>query len=117
MVSGIEAEDIVVGTGPEAGGGQVVSVRWWGTLNRGDEFGRGEVTFRVGGRDVVAGLSRGVVGMRAGGVRRLRISPHLGYGGRAVPGVPANAVLVFEVELLRLGEAEPSIAADRRPIS
>jgi FKBP-type peptidyl-prolyl cis-trans isomerase len=48
---------------------------------------------------VVAGLELGV-----GGTRRLRVSPHLGYRGQAVPGVPANAVLNFEVELLRLGE-------------
>jgi len=49
---------------------------------------------------VVAGLSRGVIGMRVGGVRRLRVSPHLGYRNRSVQEVPPNAVLTFEVELL-----------------
>ena len=38
--------------------------------------------------------------MRVGGVRRLRASPHLGYRDQAVPGVPADAVLNFEVKLL-----------------
>ena len=62
---------------------------------------------------MVAGLSRGVIGMRVGGVRRLRVSPHLGYGDQAVPGVPANAVLVFEVELLgTASDAAPGATAD-----
>lgn len=102
MARGIEIVDVAIGTGPEADRGQFVLVRWKGTLNRGDAFGEGQVSFRAGSRDVVAGLSRGVVGMRVGGVRRLRVSPHLGYRDREVPGIPANAVLVFEVELLGL---------------
>lgn len=100
MTSGIKTEDVVVGLGPEVERGHVVSVRWRGTLNRGDEFGAGEVSFRAGGRDVIPGLSHGVMGMRVGGTRRLRVSPHLAYASRTVPGVPANAMLQFEVELL-----------------
>jgi FKBP-type peptidyl-prolyl cis-trans isomerase len=34
----------------------------------------------------------------------LRVSPHLGYRDQAVPGVPANAVLNFEVKLLSIQE-------------
>lgn len=119
MASGIDIEEVTVGDGPVAERGQVVSVRWRGTLNRGDPFGSGETSFRAGGREVVAGLSRGVIGMRVGGVRRLRVSPHLGYRDQAVPGVPANAVLNFEVELVRgagvSADAEPGAAADPRP--
>ncbi|HWG46619.1 MAG TPA: FKBP-type peptidyl-prolyl cis-trans isomerase [Gemmataceae bacterium] len=36
------------------------------------------------------------------GTRRLRVSPHLGYHDQVVPGVPANAVLNFEVDLLEI---------------
>jgi FKBP-type peptidyl-prolyl cis-trans isomerase len=100
VASGIKIEDLVVGEGPAVERGQGVAIRWRGALNRGDEFGSGEVSFVAGGRRVVTGLSRGVIGMRVGGVRRIRVSPHLGYGNREVAGVPANAVLVFEVELL-----------------
>jgi FKBP-type peptidyl-prolyl cis-trans isomerase len=82
----------------------LVTVRWRGTLNRGDEFGNGTVSFRVGRRQVVAGLDHGVVGMRVAGVRCLRVSPHLGYRDKIVPDVPANAVLNFEVELLDLAD-------------
>jgi FKBP-type peptidyl-prolyl cis-trans isomerase len=113
VASGIDIEDVAVGDGPVAERGRLVTVRWRGTLNRGDPFGEGQVSFPAGGREVVAGLSRGVIGMRVGGLRRLRVSPHLGYRDQAVPGVPPNAVLVFEVELLGVGsEAEPGAAPD-----
>jgi peptidylprolyl isomerase len=100
MPSGIAIEDIAIGNGPPVERGQIVLIRWSGKLNRGDSFGEGEVSFKAGGREVVAGLSRGVIGMRVGGVRWLRVSPHLGYRDHVVPGVPANAVLNFEVEVL-----------------
>jgi FKBP-type peptidyl-prolyl cis-trans isomerase len=39
--------------------------------------------------------------MKVGGRRRLVIPPDLGYGARGrPPGVPGNAVLVFEIQLL-----------------
>jgi FKBP-type peptidyl-prolyl cis-trans isomerase len=101
--SGLKVEDVTVGSGAAAERGATVSIRWRGTLNRGDEFGSGEVSFRVGERRVIAGLEKGVVGMRVGGIRRLRVSPHLGYRDQTVPGVPANAVLTIELELLGVG--------------
>jgi FKBP-type peptidyl-prolyl cis-trans isomerase len=96
----LKVEDVAVGSGAAAERGSSVTIRWRGALNRGDAFGSGEVTFRIGARRVIAGLELGVVGMRVGGIRRLRVSPHLAYCDQAVPGVPAKAVLNFEVELL-----------------
>jgi peptidylprolyl isomerase len=64
----------------------------------------------LGRREVIAGLERGIVGMRVGGRRRLVISPHLAYGEAGVPGViPPNAVVIAEVELLDV--QGPTIAA------
>lgn len=104
MSTGIEIQDLRPGSGPAAGRGQRVTIRYTGFLNRGDKFQENiTCTFRVGGREVIAGLARGVEGMRAGGLRRIRVSPHLGYGSAGVPGlIPANAVLIFEVELMEV---------------
>jgi len=49
------------------------------------------------------GWNEGVLGMRAGGTRLLRIPPELGYGDKAVEDVvPANAYLQFIIELLEI---------------
>ena len=41
--------------------------------------------------------------MKVGGIRRVRVSPHLAYGEAGVPPlIPGNAALVFEVELLEI---------------
>ena len=50
---------------------------------------------------LINGLFYGVEGMRVGGTRKLKISPHLGYGERGVPNVvPPNAVLIAELTVL-----------------
>ncbi len=106
MSKGIRIAEIKLGEGAVAERGRSVTVRYDGFLGRGDAFQRGIIaSFEIGRREVIAGLESGVEGMRAGGRRRIRVSPHLGYGGRGVPGVvPANAVLTFDVELLAVGE-------------
>lgn len=102
--SGVKIEEVSVGAGAVAEPGTTVIIEWRGWLNRGEMFGSGSESFRIGQRRLIAGLERGVIGMRVGGVRRLRVSPHLGYRDQAVPKVPANAVLNFEVKLLSVQE-------------
>ena len=106
MGKGVRIEEIEPGEGAVARKGARVTVRYDGFLGRGDSFQRGvTASFVLGQRAVIAGLETGVEGMRAGGRRRIRVSPHLGYGSRGLDGViPANAVLVFEVELLAVEE-------------
>lgn len=102
MARGVEVDDDVIGNGRIAERGGSITIRYDLALNRGDVVQAGQVaTFVLGKRTVIAGLEYGVQGMRVGGRRRLRISPHLGYGAAGVPGVvPPNAVLLFQVELL-----------------
>lgn len=55
---------------------------------------------RLGRRQTVAGVEHTLIGMKVGGYRKVRISPHLAYRDRGVPGfIPADAVLVVEVWL------------------
>jgi FKBP-type peptidyl-prolyl cis-trans isomerase len=104
-VRGLKIEDVVVGAGTVADRGHIVSFEWRGWLNRGDEFGHGTDSVQIGKRVIIAGLEYGLIGMRVGGIRKLRISPHLAYRDQAVPGVPPNAILYFEVKLLNVEQS------------
>lgn len=98
---GLEVTDLVAGGGAVAGPGRRARVRYRGKLANGKQFDAGEISFRPGAGVVIQGWDRGVVGMRVGGKRLLRVPPKLGYGARgSPPTVPPNATLVFEIELL-----------------
>ncbi len=107
--TGLRYEDLRVGTGETARAGQSVQVHYTGWLTDGRKFDssvdRGQpFVFPLGGGQVIRGWDEGVAGMRVGGKRKLTIPPELGYGARSPGGIiPANATLVFEVELLGIG--------------
>ena len=82
-------------------------VKWhmaWGPVGiaRLEDNGETLITeVRIDRRSLVNGLFYGVNGMRIGGMRRLEIAPHLGYGDRGVPGViPPGAMLTAEITIL-----------------
>lgn len=52
--------------------------------------------------EVIAGWTRGLAGMKAGGIRRLNIPSPLAYGSSGRDPIPPNTDLVFEVKLLRI---------------
>ncbi len=106
--------DLVVGTGAEAMTGQVISVNYTGWLysdsapeNKGRQFdtslGRGLLVVNpLGAGRVIRGWDQGIPGMRVGGRRRLVIPPELAYGASPPAGLPPNATLLFEVELVSI---------------
>jgi FKBP-type peptidyl-prolyl cis-trans isomerase len=100
--------DVRPGAGPAAKAGDMVVVHYVGRLADGKTFDsskdRGQpLELGVGRGMVIKGWDIGLVGMRAGGVRRLIIPPSEGYGERGAPPViPPNATLLFEVELLKI---------------
>lgn len=119
-ITELQKTDIVVGTGAPIAEGQVAVVHYTGWLydaaaadQKGKEFdssrNRGTpFRFPIGGGQVIQGWDQGVAGMQVGGQRRLVIPASLGYGESGAPrgGIPPNATLMFEVELLGIDRAE-----------
>jgi FKBP-type peptidyl-prolyl cis-trans isomerase FkpA len=109
--SGLQFEEITIGTGDEAAAGQHVTVHYTGWLQNADgsagkKFDSSKdrndpFEFPLGAGHVIKGWDEGVQGMKVGGARKLIIPAALGYGARGAGGViPPNATLIFEVELL-----------------
>ena len=104
--SGLKYIDQEVGTGDMAVAGKTASVHYTGWLENGKKFDssvdRGQpFSFPLGAGRVIKGWDEGVQGMKVGGKRKLTIPSDLGYGSRGAGGViPANATLIFDVELL-----------------
>jgi FKBP-type peptidyl-prolyl cis-trans isomerase len=107
--SGLRYEDLKVGEGPLAELGMRVRVHYTGWLTDGTKFessldnGR-PMTFVVGEGQVIRGWDEGAEGMRVGGRRKLIVPPNLGYGEVGAPsgGIPPNATLIFEIELVSI---------------
>ena len=63
-------------------------------------------TVRLGRREVIASVEHTLIGMKVGGHRKVRISPHLAYRGKGIPDlIPPDAVLVVEIWLRAVLEA------------
>ena len=103
--SGLQIIDVQVGEGDTVQAEETVSVHYTGYLEDGTVFdssvARGQpIEFPLTG--VIQGWQEGIPGMQVGGKRRLIIPPELAYGENPPAGIPPNATLIFDVELLAL---------------
>lgn len=104
--------DLRPGSGAPAAAGNRISVRYTGWLydasgpdQKGLQFetnvgAANPLTFTLGIGQVIQGWDQGLVNQQVGGLRRLVIPPSLAYGSFRNGPIPANAPLVFEVELV-----------------
>lgn len=103
--------DLRVGSGAEAATNSLLTVNYTGWLydasrpdQKGLQFdsslGKAAFSFVLGSGQVIKGWDQGVLGMKVGGQRRLVIPPSLGYGANRSGPIPANATLVFDIELV-----------------
>jgi len=106
--SGLEYEELQIGSGDPAKAGHTVEVHYTGWLKDGTKFDssvdrKKPFSFTIGRGMVIEGWEEGVQGMRVGGKRKLIIPYQLAYGERGRPPViPEKAELTFEVELLKI---------------
>ena len=106
--SGLQYQDIEIGTGQIAEAGDSVSVHYTGWLEDETKFDSSvdrntPFDFNLGAGAVIRGWDEGVQGIAVGGKRLLIIPSDLGYGPSGAGGViPPGATLIFMVELLEI---------------
>ena len=118
-LSGLKLLEEREGEGRQAGKGDRVVYTTQIFLNQGDEVPLNDIqarqvpkelvrvvdgvtfidhTILLGQRQAIAGIEHALVGMKAGGYRKVRIGSHLAYRGKGIPDlIPADAVLVVEL--------------------
>lgn len=104
-VDSLQKIDLVVGTGAEVMPGATVTAHYTGavaadgTIFQSSHDRGAPIPFSLNG--VIKGWTDGVPGMKVGGKRRLLIPASLAYGANppAGSGIPANAALVFDIEI------------------
>jgi peptidylprolyl isomerase len=119
----LQSKDLIVGTGPEAKAGDMLTVNYVGVLfASGTEFDsswkrHGRFTFTLGAGHVIAGWDQGIGGMKVGGRRELIVPAAQAYGAQGfatVPPIPPNAALVFVVDLIAVS-GSPAAPATKAP--
>jgi FKBP-type peptidyl-prolyl cis-trans isomerase FkpA len=111
-VTDLHIIEVGLGAGAEALPGMFVVVHYTGWLydpdardRRGAQFDssadrNAAFGFYVDTGKVIRGWDEGIPGMKIGGRRTLVVPPAMAYGAAGVAGIPPNATLVFDIELL-----------------
>lgn len=104
----LEIIDTLSGEGKEAVKGALLTMHYEGFLEDGTKFDssldRGRpFQFVIGSGRVIKGWDQGVMGMKVGGKRTLKIPSSLAYGERSIGDmIPSHSNLIFHVELLEV---------------
>ncbi len=106
-VAELQIIDVFPGTGDVVPEGATITAHYTGALVKNGiifqsshDFGDA-ITFPLSG--VIAGWTKGVPGMKVGGMRRLIIPSEMAYGSaRAAANIPPNSDLVFDIELVAI---------------
>ena len=104
LVSDLQITDTIIGDGEIVKEGATITAHYTGALvidgtifQSSHDFGD-PVTFGL--NQVISGWTKGVPGMKIGGIRRLIIPAEQAYGSQSPSGnIPPNSDLVFDIEL------------------
>lgn len=113
--SGLKYLILSKGTGVRAELNKNVEVHYTGFLTDGKVFDssveRGDpIEFILGTGQVIAGWDEGIALMNVGDKLRLIIPSNLAYGEKGAGKIiPPNSTLIFDVELISIGDPKPSI--------
>lgn len=107
-VDQLQKIDMTTGSGDTVKAGDTVTVHYTGAVAATgvifqSSHDRGEA-IPLSLNNVIQGWKDGIPGMKVGGKRRLLIPAEQAYGSQSQAGIPANSDLVFDVELVKVGQ-------------
>src|SRR5450432_2079403 len=105
LPSGLQYKVLTAGTGPKPAATDTVSCNYKGTFIDGKEFDSSKgtpISFGVTG--VIKGWTEALQLMPVGSKWQLFIPSDLAYGDGGRPGIPPGSTLLFDVELVSIGE-------------
>jgi len=113
IANGLVKEMLRPGIGMPVRQGDTVTVECTGYLHGGAKFwstkdpGQQPFSFRAACGSVIRGWDLGVLTMTKGEGSRFSLAPDMGYGLGGFPawGIPPNATLVFDIEVLLINGA------------
>lgn len=107
-IATLQYADTKEGTGTVVKAGDTVTVHYTGALAKDGTIFESSLdsgqTATFGLNEVIKGWTQGLPGMKVGGTRRLLIPASLAYGSQANAKIPANSDLVFDVQLIKIGQ-------------
>lgn len=98
--SGMYYQIVADGSGAAPTPCSAVTINYVGYLTNGTIFDKSNAPVSFSLIDLIQGWQKGVPLIKKGGKIKLIIPPSLGYGSAAQRGIPANSILVFDIELL-----------------
>jgi FKBP-type peptidyl-prolyl cis-trans isomerase FkpA len=120
--SGVYIQTTQPGTGSNAKAGQLVSVKYRGTLLNGQEFdssakqGGTPFTFPLGRGGVIPGWDDALTQLSKGAKATILIPSSLAYGKTgSPPAIPANSPLRFDIEVVDIKDAPKMPAMSMTP--
>ena len=113
LPDGLQYKIITEGTGPIPTLNDKVRTNYRGTLINGTEFQKSSKPVEFAVKGVIKGWTEALQHMKVGSKWELFIPPNLAYGQRGRPGIPPNATLIFEIELLDIVKQQP---VEQKPV-
>ena len=105
---GAYVQVIEPGTGPKPTFGKYVNIKYNGMNLSGQSFDSGVYPIQFGKGGSIKGFEEGVRNLGTGGKARVFIPSMLGYGPQgSPPKIQPNQVLMFDVEVLSIGDSAP----------
>ena len=106
--SGLQYTILAEGAAEKVAVNDTVTVKYKGTLIDGTVFDEGEIPSHISGsRGLIAGFDEGIRLVGEGGKAILYIPAELAYGVRGNRGIEPNSVLIFDVEVVKVGKFVP----------